>query len=1370
MKKILGLDLGTTSIGWSFINEAENENETSSIINTGVRITQFDNFSKVDKTGKVSESKNPVSDFNSGNGLSPNAGRTLKRGARRSLQRFKQRRNALLEIFSKIKFIPTDFVYAENGTDTTFSSYRLRAKAATEAVSKDELVQVLLMLNKKRGYKSSRKAKTADEGDAVDGMKIAKEIFENNLTPGQWIYNSLSKGEKFVPDFYRSDLQKELEKIVRFQNQFHSEQMNEKLLEDIQGKARTVTSQYFSKTLNIPLAENKGTREETKLQHYKWRNEALTIELDLKVLAFIITEINNQINQSSGYLGAISDRSKELYFNQETVGQFQYKQIQENRHAKLKNQVFYRQDYLDEFEKIWETQAKFHSELNEKLKSEVRDITIFYQRKLKSQKHLVSFCEFEKGHKAIPKSSPLFQEFRIWQNLNNILIKNETTKEPFVLNEELKNVIAQELFFKESMTDAQMMAFCDLKKGNHTANFKKIEGNRTNTEIFKAFEKILILEGYDELDFSKLDAIDIKQIFKSAFKDLEINTAILDFDPTIQGNDFDKQGYYQLWHLLYSSEEDEPLKKSLMKKFGFKENHVPFLLNINLQADYGSLSAKAIKKVLPHLIDGHIYDKSCLMVGYNHSSSLTKEQNNDRVLKETLDLLKKNSLRNPVVEKILNQMINVINAIIKDPEMGKPDEIRVELARELKNNNEQRSEMTKAINKSTAEHDKIRQLLSSVEFGIKRVTRNDIIRYKLWEECGRISIYTGNPIKGSDLFSKEYDIEHIIPKSRLFDDSFSNKTICERQLNIDKSNKTAYSYLKEKISENDFAQYENRVKDLFKTGKIKSYTKYKKLLMADNEIPEDFIARQLRETQYIAKKAKEILLEVSRNVTATIGSVTDKLREDWELVDVMKELNWEKYDKLGLTHIEEGKNGERLYKIKDWTKRNDHRHHAMDAITVAFTKPAYIQYLNNLNAKTQDEKKTGAIYGIETKYLERDKNGKLRFIAPMDNFREEAKKQLENILISYKAKNKVVTKNKNTTKKSGGTNQKIQLTPRGQLHKETVYGKLQQYVTKEEKVGANFTEEYIQKVAKKEYREALLKRLEENDNNPKKAFTGKNALNKMPIYISLKDNIVVPEKVKMVWLEADYTIRKDITPDLKIDKVIDIGLKTILQERLAEFGNDPKKAFVNLDENPIWQNKEKGIAIKRVTISGVSNAQALHTKKDHLGNEILDKNGKQIPVDFVSTGNNHHVAIYRDEKGNLQEEVVSFYDAVVRRNLGFSVINKNHEEGWEFLFSMKQNEFFIFPSNSFNPHEIDLLELNNYHLISPNIFRVQKISTKNYMFNHHLETKAVDGEMLKSKKELSKITYHFIQTPANLNGIIKVRINHLGKIVQIGEY
>lgn len=1353
MKKILGLDLGSASIGWAFVHESDDINEKSEIINTGVRIVPL--------------TTEEESDFKKGNTISINADRTLKRGARRNLQRFKLRREALLEIFKEAGFIPKDYRYAEDGENTTFSTYELRAKAATEMINKEELVKVLLMINKKRGYKSSRKAKSEEDGQAIDGMAIAKELYNKDITPGQWVYASLSEGGKYIPDFYRSDLISEFEKIVHFQNQFYSEIFNDNLLEVIKGIPRNKTLEYFTKTLNIELAENKGSREQIRLQQYEWRAKALEQQLTQQEVAYILTEVNNQINGSSGYLGAISDRSKELYFNNLTVGQYLYQQLAANPYTSLKNQVFYRQDYMDEFDRIWEIQSKYHKELTEALRKEVRDITIFYQRRLKSQKHLISHCEFEKQHRVIPKSSPLFQEFRIWQNINAIAIKNTETKETLLLDEDAKKSLSEELNFKDNLTDLQLLKFFNLDKRVHEVNCKKIEGNRTNTALYKAFEAILRQEGQDALDFSKMDAEDIKSTTASLFKDLNINTRILDFDAELQGNDFDKQPYYQLWHLLYSAEDDAKLKNTLQEKFGFKPEHTHHIANVDLQADYGNLSAKAIKKILPHLKDGHIYDKACTMAGYNHSSSLTREENENRRLEERLELLKKNSLRNPVVEKVLNQMINVVNAIIADPAMGAPDEIRVELARELKANSEQRGEMTKAINKATKEHEEIRALLKT-EFGLPRVTRNDIIRYKLWKETDGISLYTGKPIEASKLFEKEYDIEHIIPKSRLFDDSFSNKTLCERQFNIDKSNRTAFSYCQDNFNEFDFEQYQNRINDLFKAGKIK-YTKYKKLLMADNEIPEGFIERQLRESQYIAKKAKELLLEVSRNVTTTIGSITDRLREDWELIEVMKELNWEKYHKLGLTREETGKNGERLRKINDWTKRNDHRHHAMDALTVAFTKPVYIQYLNNLNARDKDSKKINSILGIEEKYLSKDK-GKLKFKSPIPNFREEAKKHLENIIVSYKAKNKVVTKNKNITKKANKkTNTRIQLTPRGQLHKETVYGKITRYITKEEKVNANFTTEVINTVVKKDYRDALLERLATYDNDPKKAFTGKNSLAKNPVYLH-SNTQVVPDKVEISVPEEVYTIRKEVTSDnfkneKSINKVIDTKVRELLLNRLREYG-DAKKAFSNLDENPIWLNKEKNITVKRVTISGVSNVEALHTKKDHNGNEISDKNGKPIPADFVSTGNNHHVAIHRDEKGNLQEEVVSFYEAVIRKNLGLPIIDKNHKNGWEFLFTMKQNEFFIFPNTEtgFDPATIDLLDSKNREVISPNLFRVQKIATKNYFFRHHLET------TVEVKKELKNIAYKPQLGLNGIKGIIKVRVNHLGQIVQIGEY
>ena len=292
--------------------------------------------------------------------------------------------------------------------------------------------------------------------------------------------------------------------------------------------------------------------------------------------------------------------------------------------------------------------------------------------------------------------------------------------------------------------------------------------------------------------------------------------------------------------------------------------------------------------------------------------------------------------------------------------------------------------------------------------------------------------------------------------------------------------------------------------------------------------------------------------------------------------------------------------------------------------------------------------------------------------------------------------------------------------------------------------------------------------MNEYGGDPKKAFTGKNSLDKNPIFLDAEKTIAVPVKVKMVSLEEIYTIRKDITPDLKLEKVIDKGVRNILEQRLAEFGGDYKKAFSNLEENPIYLNKEKGITIKRVAISGISNAVALHDKKDKNGNLVLDKNGNKVAVDFVNTGNNHHVAVYRDNKGNLQENVVSFYEVTCRACQGDPVVDKHYKEneGWKFLFTMKQNEYFVFPNEKtgFNPQDVDLLNPDNYALISPNLFRVQKIASKDYVFRHHLETSVDD------QNELKDITWARIRSCAALEHLIKVRINHVGQIVAVGEY
>ncbi|MBO7440335.1 MAG: type II CRISPR RNA-guided endonuclease Cas9, partial [Bacteroidales bacterium] len=205
----------------------------------------------------------------------------------------------------------------------------------------------------------------------------------------------------------------------------------------------------------------------------------------------------------------------------------------------------------------------------------------------------------------------------------------------------------------------------------------------------------------------------------------------------------------------------------------------------------------------------------------------------------------------------------------------------------------------------------------------------------------------------------------------------------------------------------------------------------------------------------------------------------------------------------------------------------------------------------------------------------------------------------------------------------------------------------------------------------------------------------------------------------------------------------------------------------------------------------VNNVEALHSKHDKEGKLCLSEDGSKQPVDFISTSNNHHVAIYRkpilgkdnlpqtDDEGNikyeLDEKIVSLYEATSRAMLGLPIIDKEYkkEEGWQFLFTMKQNEYFVFPEYNendecvFNPKDYDeswFKNAENYSIISPHLFRVQKITTKDYFFRHHLETEVIDNNALRDT------TWKRIRNANSLNGIVKVRINHIGEIVSVGEY
>lgn len=1200
MKYILGLDPGIASIGWALILEAENNHEESRIIASNVVKVDFDNFTFVNSKGKISEG-NAINMYQKGYTVSPNLVRRQKRSAHRNLQHFKLRRADLINLLQKNGIIDKDTLLCEDGKGTTYETHMLRSKAASEEISLDELARVLLMINKKRGYKSSRKG----ESDA-------------------------------------------------------------------------------------------------------------------------------DIEDMGEYLAAITGRSELLSRNHQTVGQYLMSQLTLHPLQGIKRQTFYRKDYEDEFEQIWKTQIKFHQELTRKLKKEIKNRIIFYQRPIASKKGEVGFCELESkeieiekdgkkktiktGSKVCPTSSPLFQEFRMWQRLNDIVLTNTSTLERRHLTQEEKDALASELSIRNRLSKKETIKMLEGRQARlFDMNFDELLGNETQAKLVNAYLKILELTGHDKLDIKKLTAQNVTDAICQVFGSLGFHTDAINGEVSLQ-TDIYLQPFYKLWHLLYSFPGDnsrsgcDKLVQRVKEFFGFyNDEYAKIVADVKFPDGYGSLSAKAIQKILPFLKEGNQYDKACELAGYKHSKhSLTKEENEDRPLQDYLTFIPHNSLRNPLVERILNQMMSLVNSLIDEygDTYGAFDEIRIELARDLSKNAESRKRMTQDIennrNERLACRKELIDQLGERGYKVSYVSENDILKYRLYKELaplGYRTLYSRTEVDLVDLIiHRKFDKEHIIPKAKSPSNAFSVLTIELTSINDEKGDMTALDYVRWKYGEEEALQYIARVNDLFKRKTI-SKAKKDNLLRTAADIPEEPLNRDLGLTQYINRKAYEILGTITRRVVPTTGSITSRLRDDWQLVDVLQELVWDKYDRLGLIDTYKDKEGKEVRKIneKAWTKRNDHRNHAMDAITVAFTKPAYINYLNSLNA--QGEKRE-QLLKMRQKNLHRDKQGNWRFNAPMPlaTLRAEVKRQLESIIVYQKQGTTVVSPNVNIskTKKKKEGNRQLQLTPRGKLHYDTYYGSIRQM--------------------KPDEGEVLI-----------------------------------------------FTKRVAVNESLNVNDVVDKGVQNILKQRLLDFNNDPKKAFANLDESPIWFNREKGICIKKVIVRiNLKAPRSIHKKRDNKGKILLDKNNKVQRSDYVQTNNNHHVAIFEDEQHELHEVVVSFFDAVNRANQGLPAINTtyNADKGWRFLFSLQRNECFVFPDEKtgFNPSSIDLTARANYAIVSPHLFKVQTLSERDYRFRHHYDSTTDENTKLKN------LTWKRIRNPNDLKGIVKIKISKTGHI------
>lgn len=303
---------------------------------------------------------------------------------------------------------------------------------------------------------------------------------------------------------------------------------------------------------------------------------------------------------------------------------------------------------------------------------------------------------------------------------------------------------------------------------------------------------------------------------------------------------------------------------------------------------FHNLSLKAMGKIIPFLLEGNTYDKACELAGYDFRAENNGEKSVLLKGKNITNIV--NDITNPVVRRSVSQTIKVINAIIL--EYGSPQAVNIELAREMSKDFDERRKIKSDMEAREKENDKV---LGRVREYKPNPTGQDIVKFRLWEEQGGVCLYSGEKIDINDLFSSNggYDVDHILPYSITFDDSYRNKVLVKAAENRQKGNRTPYEYIMAEKGETAWNKYETLVKNT-----VKDYKKQLKLLkkhISDEEKAE-FKERNLTDTKYITRIVYNMIrqnlvlkpylnLEGKRKkqVMAVNGAITHYLSKRWGL-------------------------------------------------------------------------------------------------------------------------------------------------------------------------------------------------------------------------------------------------------------------------------------------------------------------------------------------------------------------------------------------------------------------------------------------------------------------------------------------------------
>lgn len=1328
MKKILGLDLGTNSIGWAVVNaetetrKVENEfrnGETTYLKPTGISAAG----SRI-----IPMSADIMGEFEKGNSVSQTATRTGFRGVRRLLERNLLRRERLLRVLKLMNFLPEHFAsqideygkfigngepklawtksiggkyefifkdsfnemladFAKNQHQLVaddkkvpydWTIYYLRKKALSQRLKKEELAWILLQFNQKRGYYQLRGEEEDENPDKLVeflAQKVVRveatedkrgdDVWYNVYLENGMIYRRLSRipldWEGKVKEFIvTTDLEKDgtpkKDKEGNIRRSFRAPKeddwtlLKKKTEFDIDNSHKTVGCYIYDALLQNPNQKIIGKLVRTVERKY-YRDELMQI---LEVQKALIPELRDE----KLYKACVD----ELYPNNEA---------HRNNIAKPNFSYLFINDIL------------------------------FYQRPLRSKKSLISDCPYESHFdkdgnehpvKCIAKSNPLFQEFRLWQFLQNLKIYQ---RERTISDGQLDlfgNVTAGKL-----QTDVDVTAELLKTEDDYVALFDWLNDRASIKQdtLLNSYFKFKKEKGKDQYPY-RWNYVEDKE-----YPCNETRTTILNglTKCGVSADFLTKEQEMALWHILYSVEDKIEIGKALKKYAEKNDLPEPFAEVFGkikpFAKEYGSYSEKAIKKLLPlmrigkywsvdaidaktrerieKIITGE-YDENiknrvrekainltdethfkglpiwlaCYIVYDRHSETKeidkwNKPEDIDNYLKE----FKQHSLRNPIVEQVVTETLRTVRDIWKQE--GQIDEIHVELGREMKNPADKRKRMTENILQNENTNLRIKAMLlefMNPEMGIENVrpyspsqqdilriyeenaldnlkkedpefdfiskisktaqpSKSDIVRYKLWLEQKYRSPYTGEMIPLAKLFTSAYEIEHVIPQSRYFDDSFSNKVICEAEVNKLKDRQLGFEFIKNhkgekvQISQGNTVEilsveaYEEYVKNHYNNNRAKM----KKLLMDD--IPDGFIERQLNDSRYISKFVKGLLSNivreklpngeyeqeaVSKNVISCSGSITDHLKKDWGMSDVWNSIVLPRFKRLNeLT----GKNCFTAISAEGHEipamplelqrgfnkKRIDHRHHAMDAIVIACATRDHINLLNNEAAHSKHNANRYQLQRklrrFETKLIDgKEKEVAKEFLKPWDNFTVDAKEKLENIIVSFKQNLRVINKTTNQYQHYDSDGKKVFVKQkngdswaiRKSMHKDTVFGEVNLRFKKT--VSLNEALKNPKAIVNKDFKAKILELL--------KAGRDAKYIKK---YVEDNKDVWSDIDVKKIYVyyftketnDRYFATRKSLDTSFnkaKIeDSVTDSGIQKILLAHLEAKGNAPELAF-----------------------------------------------------------------------------------------------------------------------------------------------------------------------------------------------------------------